>query len=215
MTASALPCSERFCCFSCSERFCLTGDFDVEPGSGRHRHLLNHHRHHGKWATSLDILIHGCMQRCVQLTDSLTRVSCACAGDLCTLSLLFAGCTEPAFCFRRLSRVVFWGASVQQLVESVRKNSTIVRPMGLRVSHHAAWPSLSKMCHSPCHTERGPCTLNCCLSGCPHAPSHACQMGGTHPCLQILASRCCDSIALCPPGFSVKSLLGHLCKTGS
>jgi len=52
----------------------------------------------------------------------------------------------PAICwlygagilFSTFVSIVFWGASVQQLVESVRKNSTIVRPMGLRVSHHPA-----------------------------------------------------------------------------
>ena len=51
----------------------------------------------------------------------------------------------PAICwlygagilFSTFVSVVFWGASVQQLVESVRKNSTIVRPMGLRVSSFA------------------------------------------------------------------------------
>lgn len=52
----------------------------------------------------------------------------------------------PAICwlygagilFSTFVSIVFWGASVQQLVESVRKNSTIVRPMGLRVSRPAA-----------------------------------------------------------------------------
>ena len=55
----------------------------------------------------------------------------------------------PAICwlygagilFSTFVSVVFWGASVQQLVESVRKNSTIVRPMGLRVSPQAAFYS--------------------------------------------------------------------------
>ena len=57
----------------------------------------------------------------------------------------------PAICwlygagilFSTFVSVVFWGASVQQLVESVRKSSTIVRPMGLRVNLLASPQSIS------------------------------------------------------------------------
>ena len=37
------------------------------------------------------------------------------------------------FIFSSFVSIVFWGASVQQLYESLRKHSTIVRPMGLQV----------------------------------------------------------------------------------
>jgi hypothetical protein len=37
------------------------------------------------------------------------------------------------FIFSTFVSIVFWGASVQFLWESLRKHSTIVRPMGLQV----------------------------------------------------------------------------------
>ena len=57
----------------------------------------------------------------------------------------------PAICwlygagilFSTFVSIVFWGASVQQLVESVRKNSTVVQPMGLRVRPICSCASLS------------------------------------------------------------------------
>ena len=57
----------------------------------------------------------------------------------------------PAICwlygagilFSTFVSIVFWGASVQQLVESVRKNSTVVQPMGLRVRPMSSCASLS------------------------------------------------------------------------
>lgn len=54
------------------------------------------------------------------------------------------------FVFSTFVSVVFWGASVQQLWESLRKHSTIVRPMGLQVLHSVATPqSLHALVWSP------------------------------------------------------------------
>jgi hypothetical protein len=61
----------------------------------------------------------------------------------------------PAICwlygagilFSTFVSIVFWGASVQQLVESVRKNSTVVQPMGLRVTPLCSYASLCSNLH--------------------------------------------------------------------
>ncbi|CAK0750091.1 hypothetical protein CVIRNUC_001963 [Coccomyxa viridis] len=68
----------------------------------------------------------------------------------------------PAICwlygagilFSSFVSIVFWGASVQQLVESVRKSSTIVRPMGLRDATQEQIERMNNNC-AVCWSEMG------------------------------------------------------------
>ncbi len=55
------------------------------------------------------------------------------------------------FIFSSFVSVVFWGASAQQLYESLRKHSTVVRPMGLQVRGGSCCCRLhGSTCCGPC-----------------------------------------------------------------
>ena len=66
--------------------------------------------------------------------DGSAERACACAQVILYSFPAICWLYGAGILFSSFVSIVFWGASVQQLVESVRKSSTIVRPMGLRVS---------------------------------------------------------------------------------
>ena len=66
--------------------------------------------------------------------DGSHERACACAQVILYSFPAICWLYGAGILFSSFVSIVFWGASVQQLVESVRKSSTIVRPMGLRVS---------------------------------------------------------------------------------
>ncbi len=69
------------------------------------------------------------------------------------------------FVFSTFVSVVFWGASAQQLWESLRKHSTIVRPMGLQVRTLLALaPAQNSKLYEDSDTEFHHCLLACSMS---------------------------------------------------